>query len=407
VVVRLFVLQVLWGNVACRAVTHLSARAFTAAAYCAARMRLPVDVLGVLAASLTHEARQRTRDFGRWKGHRVLHADGSGLSMPDEPALQEAFGQPAGQKAGCGFPVMHVLWLFDAATGLLVDCITGKGHTHDLAQAAGLHAAMQAGDVLVGDCAFASFAHLALLLQANLHGVFRAHQRQIIDFTPGRKPRHQRSKARRKGAPTSRWIKKLGDRDQLVEYLKPDGRPAWMSAPDYDALPDRIVVRELQYRIERPGFRTRQVTLVTTLTDPRKYSKPELAELYGARWAVETNLKHLKQTMNMDVLRSKTVEGIQKELWVYLIVYNQVRLFMLDAAQRQGVEPDRISFIDALDALRHHDWRAAQTVTLVVYPRRRPRHEPRVIKRRKDRYTYMTQPRDKLRKALGITRVNA
>jgi len=334
VTVHLFVLQVLWGNVACRRVRHLSELTFTAAAYCAARMRLPLDVFGSIAASLTHEARQQKRDFGRWKGHRVLHNDGSGLSMPDEPALQDAYGQPAGQKPGCGFPVMAVLWLFDAATGLLVDFIADQCHTHDMKHASRLHVSMEAGDILVADCAFASFAHLALLLQDKLHGVFRMHQRQIVSFAPGRKHRRQRPKARRKGAPTSRWIRKLGKLDQWVAYVKPDERPAWMSEQDYEQLPDEIVVRELRYCIDRSGFRTRRVTLVTTLLEANTYAAHELAELYRARWSVETNLKHLKQTMHMDVLRSKTVEGVQKELWVYLIVYNQVRLFMGDAAER-------------------------------------------------------------------------
>jgi len=406
VTVQLFVQQVLWGNVACRTVTHLSPWRCTAQAYCQARMRLPMDVLGRIAALLTHAAREQTRDFGRWKGHRVLHMDGTGLSMPDEPALQQTYGQPGRQKPGCGFPVMHVLWLFDAATGLIVDFVADKCHTHDMAHAARLHALMAENDVAVADCAFASFAHLALLLQAKLHGVFRVHQRQNVDFTPARSSRRQRRKAQRKGAPTSQWIESLGDEDQVVQYVKPQRRPAWMSQDAYDQLPQAIHVRELRYRIGRPGFRTQEVTLVTTLLDPRKYAKEELAQLYGARWQIETNLKHLKQTMGMDVLRSKTPQGVQKELWVYLIVYNQVRLFMLDAAGRQRVAADRISFIDALDALRHGP-RLAAPLTLAVHPSRPGRHEPRVIKRRKDRYTYMTKPRDELRKALGITTVAA
>ena len=112
---RLFVLQVLHGNAACRALTHLSGLRFSDTAYCQARARLPLDVLGYLAAMLIHDARQQTSDFGRWLGHRVFHLDGSGVSMPDTPALQRAFGQPGRQAVGCGFPVMHVLWLFDAA----------------------------------------------------------------------------------------------------------------------------------------------------------------------------------------------------------------------------------------------------------------------------------------------------
>jgi hypothetical protein len=405
VTLRLFVLQVLWGNIACRAVTHLSMLSFTPQAYCKARASLPAEVYGQVAARLIDDARQRVADFGRWKGHRVMLIDGTGLSMPDEKALQKCFGQPGRQKPGCGFPVMHVLWVFDAATGLIIDFIEGPCHTHDMAHAAYLHASMRDGDVAVADCAFASYAHLALLLEGNLHGVFRMHQRQIVDFTPRRLPRDRRPKGQRKGAPTSRWIRSLGELDQLVEYVKPTTRPKWMTQQAYDALPPTIVVRELRYDIARDGFRTQTVTLVTTLVDAQKYTKEELTELYRTRWDVETNLCHLKQTMRMDVLRSKTVEGVRKELWMYVIVYNQVRLFMLDAAARQNVSPDRISFIDALDALRHRGPPAAATVVIVVNPHRPGRHEPRVIKRGKDRYTRMTKPREILRKALGITRV--
>lgn len=405
VTLQLFVLQVLHGNVACRTVTRLSELAFTAQAYCNARRNLPVAVWAHLAATLTDQTRRKVADLGRWKGHRVLHMDGTGLSMPDQKALRRTYGQPGRQKPGCGFPVMHVLWLFDAASGLIVDFIADKGHTHDMAQAANLHRLMERDDVAVGDCAFASFTHLALLLQANLHGVFRMHQRQIVDFTPGRKARRQRPKRRRRGAPTSRWVRSLGKRDQVVAYPKPGRRPTWISREDYAQLPETIAVRELRYGLERRGFRTREVTLVTTLLDPRKYSVEELADLYNARWQIETNLKHLKCTMGMDVLRSKSVAGVQKELWMYLIVYNQVRLFMLDAAVRQGVSPDRISFIDALEALCHGGPRVAATLKLLVNPHRPGRHQPRVIKRRKDRYTYMTRPRDELCKALGMIRV--
>jgi hypothetical protein len=342
---RLLALQVLWGNVSCRAVRLFSDASFTAQAYCGARMRLPVDVLGHVAAALTHEARRRVRGFGRWRGHRVLHIDGSGLSMPDTPALQRAFGQPGRQTPGCGFPVMHVLWLFDAATGLLCDFIAARWNTHDLTDASRLHTLMEIGDVLVGDRAFGSFAHLALLLRANLHGLFRGHQRQIVDFSPAR-TRRTRPRSHRRyhaGLSAARLIRTLGKHDQLVEHRKPATRPAWMSPQDYAQLPGAITVRELRYTVARPGFRTRTVTLVTTLTDPRKYPRQELAELYGARWQIETNLRHLKATMKMDVLRSRTPEGVEKELWMYLIVYNRVRLAMLDAAARQGAPPDRVS----------------------------------------------------------------
>ena len=85
------------------------------------------------------------------------------------------------------------------------------------------------------------------------------------------------------------------------------------------------MVRELRYRVSPRGFRTRSVTLVTTLLDAEAYPLEALAELYGTRWRVEQYLRDLKQTMKMDVLRCKTVDGVLKELMVYGIVYNLVR----------------------------------------------------------------------------------
>jgi IS4 transposase len=132
--------------------------------------------------------------------------------------------------------------------------------------------------------------------------------------------------------PRNRWIRAGGTMDQVVEYFKPAERPAWVSAAEYGALPGSIVVRELRYRIEVPGFRTREVTLVTTLTDAELYPADALAELYGTRWRVEENLKALKQTMKMDVLKCMTVDGVLKELTMYALAYNLVRVTMCEAA---------------------------------------------------------------------------
>ena len=167
----------------------------------------------------------------------------------------------------------------------------------------------------------------------------------------------------------------------------------------YAALPASLVLRELRYRIEQPGCRTREVILITTLMDPQWYPAEELAGLYGQRWQVETDLRHLKQTLRMDVLRTKTVAGVHKELAMFALVYNLVRLVMLEAAYRQKVPVERISFIDALRWLQQA--RADQRLgKLEVLPHRPGRHEPRVRKRRPKEYDLMNRPRDELRKAL-------
>lgn len=403
---RLFVLQVLHGNVACRALRHLSGINVSATAYCKARRRLPVELFRCVVARVTDRARQYTREFGRWFGHRVFLLDGSGLSMPDDSSLQRAFGQPKQAKKGCGFPVMHVLWMFDAATGLLVDLVSGGCNRPDIVDVPKVHAKLRPGDVMIGDRAFCSYAHLALILKHQLHTVMRMHQRRIVKFRHGRRNRDQWRKSKRPHRSTSRFVKKLDLMDQLVEYAKPKERPSWVSREDFLALPEAIMVRELRYRIRQQGFRTRQVTLVTTLLDPDRYPKEELAKLYQSRWQIETNLCHLKQTMGMDVLHCKTPDGVLKELWVFVLVYNQIRLLMLEAARRQKVDPDRVSFIDARDCLRHRPPETPMPV-LIVNPKRPNRDEPRVIKRPKDCYTYMTQPRHKLRQALGIKHIAA
>lgn len=158
-------------------------------------------------------------------------------------------------------------------------------------------------------------------------------------------------------------------------------------------------MRELRYTIRARGRRTRVVTLATTLLDPVQYPATEVADLYGQRWQVETHLRHLKQTLRMDVLRCRTVEGVHKELTVYALVYNLVRLVMLEAARRQQVPLERVSFVDAVRWLAEAVSGTAP-LRLRVNPHRPERIEPRVKKRRPKPYDLMTQPRDALRKRL-------
>jgi Transposase DDE domain len=399
--VHLFVLQILHGNAACAHVPRLGAVKCTGEAYCQARQRLPLRLLQYLLRSLSHCLGGSTLlDEGRWHGHRTFLVDGSSVSMPDTPELQEHFGQPPGQALGCGFPVTHLLALFHAGTGFLLNLVAAPFRTHDMSRLGQVHPDLAAGDVLVGDRAFCSFAHLALLAVRGVFAIFRVHQKQIVDFRPHRRSASSRSRKRGdKGLPTSRWLKRLGRHDQLVEYLKPTKRPTWLSAEAYATLPETIRVRELRYTITVPGRRTRVITLATTLLDPERYPAQDVAALYGQRWQIETNLRHLKQTLGMDVLRCETVEGVQKELTMYALVYNLVRLVMLEAAQRQHVPVERISFVDAArwlaDAIH-----GASELKLVVVPERPGRIEPRAVKRRPKQYPRLNRPRATLRKSL-------
>lgn len=402
--IHAFLTQVLHGNTACTELPHLTGKQFSAAAYAKARSRLPLALFNSLVERVTESLYSEQQASGLWHGHRTWHLDGSSFSMADRPELQKAFGQPGNQKEGCGFPVAHFLALFNADTGFLQRVIPSPLRTHDMANAADIHPEMREGDILVADRGFASFAHLALVCQRKLHAVFRGHQRQIVNFRPGRK--HKTKTKGSKGLPTSRWLKRLGEHDQLVEYVKPAEKPKWMSQDDYDALPETLVVREIRFTIKEPSCRTKIVTVVTTLLDPVRYPASDIAELYRCRWGIETNLRHLKTTMKMEVLHCHSVNGVLKELAIYALVYNLVRIVMLEAARRQEVPVDRISFVDALRWLRTAKL-GTPLPKLVVNPHRPNRSEPRVIKRRPKPYDLMTKPRDKLRKGLSRKRLRA
>jgi hypothetical protein len=313
--------------------------------------------------------------------------------MPDTPELAARFGYPAGQKPGLGFPMAKLLLLLDLSSGLIRRVLINPYRTHESSQASRLHPELQPGDILVGDRGFCSFVHLALLIRQACHGVLRAHQRLLWNFAAQLK--HQ-------GMQT-RILRALGRDDRLVLYRKARQRPAWISACDYAQLPEQITVRELRYRVEHKGFRSRTVMLVTTLVDPLIYGKEELARLYGLRWQIETQFRHLKSTLNMAVLKGKSGGVIEREILAYVLVYNLVAREIRRCARKQHVAACRISFIDAVRWLIT-GMRAR--VRLRINPLRPGRSEPRVRKRRPITYPHMTRPRDILRQELmrnGLT----
>lgn len=192
----------------------------------------------------------------------------------------------------------------------------------------------------------------------------------------------------------------------FVEYFKPRQPPEWMTREEYDALPDSITVRELRRTVRRPGLGKITITLVTTLLDPELYPANDLLDLRLRRWDVETNIRHLKTTMSLDVLRCKTEQGVRKELTVFSLVYNLVRAVMLEAAHRQEAPVSRISFADAYKWMRHA--RPGDSLPpLIVNPNRPNRIEPRCRKRRPKQFDLMNKPREELRKLLKNKRKRA
>jgi len=398
-----FVLQVLYGNTSCAHVVRLAELRCSAEAYCAARARLPLSALQILLERTTRAARGSCRE-PRWNGHRTFFADGSGCSMPDSVELQNHFGQPGQQRRGCGFPQAHLLAMFDAATGLLVTMLAAPLRTHDQSQVAELHPELAAGDVLVADRGFASYVHLALILARTMHAVFRCHQRQLVSFRRDRRLTGKQPRGTVALDANSRLIRKLGRFDQLVEYAKPPQCPDWMDAATFATLPETILVRELRYRTRVKGFRTREITLVTTLLDAERYPLAELAALYRRRWEIETNFAHLKTTMKMDVLRCQSVSGVLKELTMFALVYNLVRLVMVEAARAIEMPIERLSFVDALRWLAEACQRTP-ILAVRLNPLRPNRLEPRVRKRRPKEFSLMKTPRRQLREQLLAKRL--
>jgi hypothetical protein len=390
--IGLFIQQILHGNTPCSEIRHLAHQDFSASAWCQARARLPLPLYQSLLQQIVQTAcAADSPSNGLWRGHRTFHIDGTSFSMSDTPALRSQFGQPTEQKPGCGFPVAHLMVLFNARTGLLMDAIPACWKRGELADLPQMLRHLRSGDILLGDESFGGFVVLALLLRGEMHGLFPVPHARIVDFTAHR-PFVGEGRRNPQGRPYSRWIRSLGKLDQVVEYFKPRGRPKWMSPELFAALPPSIVVRELRRTIDHPQSGPMQLTMVTTLTNAKAYPARALVQLRQSRWAVETNIGHLKTTMRMDVLRCKTVAGVRKELCIFALVYNLVRLVMLEAGRRQGVAVQRVSFADTLKWLRHA--RPGERLPrLIVNPSRPHRLEPRVKKRRAKPYPLMNKPR--------------
>jgi len=386
--IYLFIAQVLHGNTSCAHVRQIGNFAFTRSAYCEARNRLPVEIFRELLRETGQRVTEQARRVGLWRGHRVVSVDGSSFSMSDTNELQTSFHW-APEKRGFEFPVAKFVALFDLITGALLDMAPASMREHELPIVQRVRDLLRPNDVVVADRLYCTYAYLAQLCSEQLHFVIRvpASSRRV-DFRPYR--RHAAFKHWR--GPQSIWIRRLGKHDQIVDWIKPAQAPTWLARETWERLPELLRVRELRYRVTRRGFRSQSVTLVTTLLNPQRYPKEAVVDLYGRRWQVETNLRHLKTTMRMDVLRCQTVDGIHRELAVFGMVYNAIRLVMIHGAEAHGVPPDRVSFIDVLRWLEL-GCPGRCLPPFIINPIRSRSPTPRMVRRRHKGHTYMTRPR--------------
>jgi hypothetical protein len=295
----------------------LSPQSVRTGAYCRARRRLPVEMVETLTRATGELLCSNARECWRWRGRRVKLIDGTGISMPDTPANQAVYPQPDSQRQGVGFPVSRIVGVICLATGGALDIAmapyAGKG-SGEQALARKLLGAFAAGDVMLADALYCSYWLIAALQDAGVDVVLQQNGVRITDFRRG---------------------ERIGARDHIVRWRKPQTCPDWMTREEYAAFPAELRVRELK---------ARNRVLVTTILEPTKARKAELADLYDQRWQVELDFRNIKTTLGMEVLSCKTPEMVEKELWVHLLAYNLIRLLMAQAALRSGRHPRSMSF---------------------------------------------------------------
>jgi hypothetical protein len=286
--------------------------------------------------------------------------------------------------------------LLSLATGALCGLAIGpyKGkQTGEPALLRELLDRFQPGDVFLGDCAFCSYFMLALLLGRGVDVVTRQHQCRRTDFRSGQR---------------------LGHADHVVGWERP-ARPDWMDEATYATIPETLTVRELKVCVNVPGFRVRELVVVTTLTDAERYSHEELAGLFRLRWHVELDLRSIKTSLRLDDLRGKKPESIRREIWVHWLAYNLIRKVMAQAALSHEKLPRELSFASALAAVTG-TWAlasVADAATLSMHAKaqhrgiaasraghRPDRVEPRAIKRRPKPHKLLNRPRAEARAKL-------
>lgn len=273
------------------------------------------------------------------------------------------------------------------ATGAVLDLAmgsyAGKGTgEHGLLRQ--LMPVFKAGDIVLGDCYYASFFLIAQLIKLGVDVIFPIHSKRDCDFRRG---------------------KRLGKKDHLVEWKKPK-RPEWMSKQTYQDFPSYITVRETFTQQHRTGFRSKSRIIVTTFLDAHDVTKDDLSALYDCRWFVEINLLAIKQTMRMDILRAKSPQMVRKEVWAHLLAYNLVRKIMAQSAVQYHKNPRQLSFKLALQiifAFRQagllceknpliYD-KILQAIAHKKVGNRPGRSEPRCVKRRPKPFPRLQKPR--------------
>ena len=360
-------------------------------AYVQARHRLPRERLEKALSPTAQAADQRVGSGSQLNGRRVKVVDASSTQLADTQKNQERYPQPASQKKGCGFPVLKFMVLFSLCSGAVLNIMFGNLHDHDLRLLHGLWEALKKGDILLGDRAFGEYTTLAALPQwLGVDVVARLHQRRKADF---------------------RKAQRLAKQDGLFVWTKTCQQSKILSASQWGLLPAQITVRIIRFTAAIRGHRSRRITLVTSLLDPKLYPAEQLMALYARRWRLELCLRDLKTMMGMEQLRCKSPDMAEKELLAYLGAHNLIRCLIAEAVAIHQVELERVSFKGSVDALRQYSNAISQArnrktrdqlwedlllnLARDLVPERPKRTEPRAVKRRPKPFPVLNKPRRK------------
>ena len=395
-----FLWQMLQVNVSCRSVVRqlqamllLEGRPTVQAgtgAYCQARARLPEPLLLAALKASAQAADHRVAPAAVLQGRVIKVLDGAVLTLPDTPENQAEYPQPRSQKKGCGFPLLHLLVVWSARGGAVLDHARGNHHHGEMRLLHQLGPALAPQDIVIYDRAAGNYVACAQLQARGVDLISRVAVRQI-DWRKGRR---------------------LGLHERLVRWKKTRQKPAYLTGQDaqqWAALPEEIVVRVIRVRVQQKGFRTRELALVTTLLDASAYPSAEIVAAYLRRWRLEMCLDDLKTTLGLDALRCQSPPLVHRELLTLLIAHNLLRVVMAEAAREHAVPLERVSFTGTLDTLRSFCAACAQAprapqrrklwaamlriIAADLLPLRPGRWEPRVVKRRPKRYPRLNRPR--------------
>jgi hypothetical protein len=372
--------------IAHRAASGLEPCSPNTASYCNARSRLPTAVPRSLAMRTAQQLEAGLPEAWKWNGRSVYVADGSHVSMPDTPQNQAGYPQPVVQQDGIGFPLTRVAVLLSLATGACCDLAMapyagkGTGETTLLRQ---LYGSLSPGDVVLADALFDNYFIACELRQLGVELVARVQAQRVGSQVVERRP----------------------DGD-IILWHRPN-KPRAMTGEQYRKYPETLLMRQVAVDARDKDNRAEQFDVVTTLLDA-SIDGGQFGDLYERRWDGEVDIRSIKSTMKMDILRCKTPDMVEKEVWVYLLAYNLLRTIMAVAASESDVEPRAISFKGAKQAVtafapKLEAARPQQRVGLVsamlkvvAYHRvgNRPgRWEPRARKRRPKPSKRLNQPR--------------